>query len=206
MAAHAHLDRPDIGLILVGPDSDGILTASEATMSTNWDRCMATKKSDLLSAADVYCIPGAVGLSIVDAFHCGLPLVTEEGDESAEMMYLKDGRNGFIVPRGDIPALADKLLLLLDNDELRKRFSNEARREISENGHIDKLCEGFRDALLYATGRLLPRGNRGCLMGSNLLPRLTLRDLFDSIRRPQTEMSERMTEPGFTVEQIECGR
>jgi len=69
------------------------------------------------------------------------------------MMYLKDGRNGFIVPKGDIPALADKLLLLLDDDELRKRFSDEARREISENGHIDKLCEGFRDALMYATGR-----------------------------------------------------
>ena len=117
---------------------------------------MARGNLDLLSAADIYCIPGAVGLSIVDAFHCGLPLVTEEGDESAEMMYLKDGRNGFIVPRGDIPALADKLLLLLDNDELRKRFSNEARREISENGHIDKLCEGFRDALLYATGRTAP--------------------------------------------------
>jgi glycosyltransferase involved in cell wall biosynthesis len=156
VAAHAHINRADIGLILVGPDSDGILDGLRGDNVYKLGPMYGTKKSDLLSAADIYCIPGAVGLSIVDAFHCGLPLVTEEGDESAEMMYLKDGRNGFIVPRGDIPALADKLLLLLDNEELRKRFSNEARREISENGHIDKLCEGFRDALLYATGRTVP--------------------------------------------------
>jgi len=153
VAAHAQINRPDVGLILVGPDSDGILNSLQGENIYKLGPMYGARKLDLLSAADVYCIPGAVGLSIVDAFHCGLPLVTEEGDESAEMMYLKDGRNGFIVPKGDIPALADKLLLLLDDDELRKRFSDEARREISENGHIDKLCEGFRDALMYATGR-----------------------------------------------------
>ena len=153
VAAHARINRPDIGLIFVGPDSDGILNELGGDNVYKLGPMYGARKFDLLSAADVYCIPGAVGLSIVDAFQCGLPLVTEEGDESAEMMYLKDGQNGFIVPRGDIPALADRLLLLLDNDELRKRFSDEARREIAENGHIDKLCEGFRDALMHATGR-----------------------------------------------------
>jgi glycosyltransferase involved in cell wall biosynthesis len=107
----------------------------------------------LLSAADVCCLPGAVGLSIVDAFHCGLPFVTEDGDESPEIMYLRQGANGFVVPRGNIPEMAQKLLLLLDNDALRRRFSEDARREILENGHIDKLCAGFRDALCYATGQ-----------------------------------------------------
>ena len=31
-------------------------------------------------ACDVYCIPGAIGLSIVDAQFCGLPVVTEDVD------------------------------------------------------------------------------------------------------------------------------
>jgi glycosyltransferase involved in cell wall biosynthesis len=79
--------------------------------------------------------------------------VTEDGDESAEIMYLKDGVNGFIVPRGDIPEMAKKLLLLLDNNELRERFSDAAKQEIKKNGSIDVFCAGFRDALLYATGR-----------------------------------------------------
>ena len=111
------------------------------------------KKFDLLFAADLYCLPGAVGLSIVDAFHCGLPFVTEEGDESAEMMYLKNGENGFIVPRGDVTEMANKLMLLLDDDALRKQFSESAKRQIAQNGKVDRLCAGFRDALLYCTGR-----------------------------------------------------
>ena len=94
---------------------------------------------------------GAVGLSIIDAFHCGLPFVTEGGDESAEIMYLKDGVNGFIVPKGNIRSLSNKLLLLLDDHELRRRFSEAAKQEITENGSIDKLCAGFREALCYAT-------------------------------------------------------
>ncbi len=152
VAVHAHMNRPDIGLILVGPDQDGILNEIQGDNIYKLGPIYGAKKFDLLSAADVYCLPGAVGLSIVDASHCGLPFVTEEGDESAEMMYLRNGENGFIVPRGNIPEMAHKLLLLLDNDALRRRFSEEARREVAENAHIDKLCAGFRDALCYATG------------------------------------------------------
>ena len=151
--AVAYMKRPDIGLILVGPDPDGILNKIEGDNIYKLGPIYGVKKFDLLSAADVYCFPGAVGLSIIDAFHCGLPFVTEYGDESAEIMYLKDGVNGFIVPRGNLQEMAEKLMLLLDNDELRWQFSDAAKREIAENGHIDKLCAGFRDALCYVTGQ-----------------------------------------------------
>jgi glycosyltransferase involved in cell wall biosynthesis len=151
--ALAFMNRPDIGLILVGPDPDGVLDRIHGENIYKLGPIYQDKKFDLLSSADVYCLPGAVGLSIVDAFHCGLPFVTEEGDESAEIMYLKDGVNGFIVPRGDISALSNKLRLLLDDDELRRRFSAAAKREITENGSLDKFCSGFRDALFHATSR-----------------------------------------------------
>jgi glycosyltransferase involved in cell wall biosynthesis len=150
--ALAFMNRPDIGLILIGPDTEGVLDRIKGENVYKLGPIYHDKRFDLLSSADVYCLPGAVGLSIVDAFHCGLPFVTEEGDESAEIMYLKDGINGFIVPQGDIPALSSKLRLLLDNDELRSRFSAAAKREITENGSLDKFCSGFRDALFHATG------------------------------------------------------
>ncbi len=111
--------------------------------STNLGPIYGDERFDLLSAADVYCIPGAVGLSIVDAFHCGLPFVTEEGDESAEIAYLKHGENGFVVPRGDVNELARSLLLLLDNDDLRRRFSQRLGRRYAVNASIERLCEGF---------------------------------------------------------------
>jgi len=140
-------------LILAGPDTDGVLKEIDGPNIYKVGPVYGARKFDLLSTADLFCLPGAVGLSVVDAFHCGLPIVTEEGDESAEMMYIKDGENGFVVPRGDIPAMARKLLLLLDDASLRQRFSEQAKREIAENGHIDKLCAGFRDALCHATGQ-----------------------------------------------------
>jgi glycosyltransferase involved in cell wall biosynthesis len=148
-----HMNRPDVGLIFVGPDPEGVLDKIKGKNVFKLGPKYGDQKFELLSSADVYCLPGAVGLSIVDAFHCGLPLVTEEGDESPEIMYLKDGVNGFIVPRGNIQAMSQKLLLLLDDDKLRKRFSDAAKREIKENGSMDVFCSGFRKALFYATGR-----------------------------------------------------
>lgn len=152
--AHAHMNRPDVGLILVGPDPDGILSQVQATNIYKLGPIYGDKKFELLSAADVCCIPGAVGLSIVDAFYCGLPLLTEDGDESPEIMYLRNGVNGFVVPKGNVKALAQKLQLLLDNDLLRRRFSEAAKKEIVENGNIDKFCAGFRDAIRYVKGQL----------------------------------------------------
>lgn len=146
-----YMNRPDIGLILVGPDPEGVLSKIHGKNIFKLGPIYGNKRFDLLSSADVYCLPGAVGLSIVDAFYCGLPIVTEEGELSPEIMYLKNGINGFVVPRNNIAELAQKLLLLLDNDVIRKQFSQAARREIIENGNIDKLCAGFRDALFYVT-------------------------------------------------------
>lgn len=151
--AFALMNRPEIGLIIVGPDSEGILDKVESDNIFKLGPIYGNKKFDLLSVADVYCLPGAVGLSIIDAFYCGLPFVTEDGDESAEIEYLKDGINGFAVPRGDVNELANKLSLLLDDDQLRLQYSTAARQEYEQNAHIDRLCEGFRDALNFVTGR-----------------------------------------------------
>ena len=143
----------DMGVIFVGPDPEGILDRYKDEHIHILGPIYNEDKLKLLKASDVYCLPGAVGLSIVDAFHCGLPIITEEGDESAEIMYLKDGVNGFIVPRGEIKQMAERLQLLLSNDNLRADFSREAKKEISENGSMDKMCSGFRDALFHVTGQ-----------------------------------------------------
>jgi glycosyltransferase involved in cell wall biosynthesis len=151
VAAMQLMNRPDVGLILVGPAAERVLDNVDGPNIYRLGPIYGDQRFDLLSAADVYCLPGAVGLSIVDAFHCGLPFVTEEGDESAEIAYLKHGENGFVVPRGDVKELARSLVLLLDDDEIRARFSAAARREVSRNASIERLCEGFVEALRYAT-------------------------------------------------------
>ena len=153
VAAMHLMNRSDIGLILVGPDTEGVLKDISGPNIYKLGPIYGAQRFDLLSAADVYCLPGAVGLSIVDAFHCGLPFVSEEGDESAEIGYLKHGENGLVVPRGNVRELARSLLLILYDEALRCRFSKAARREVVTSASIEQLCEGFGQALLYATSR-----------------------------------------------------
>jgi glycosyltransferase involved in cell wall biosynthesis len=158
VAAFHLLDRRDVGLILAGPDTEGVLGGVRGENIHILGPIYGDEILDLLSACDVFCLPGAVGLSIVDAFYCGLPIVTEVGDESPEIMYLRDGVNGFVVARGDINELKQKLELLLDDDALRKQFSTAAREEIMTNGHVDKMCQGFADALRFVRNNRLPAG------------------------------------------------
>lgn len=143
------LDLPGTGLILVGPDPDGIVTDIEDRNIYKLGPVYGIDSIDLLSASDVYCLPGAIGLGIVDALYCGLPVVTENVTHGPEITYLRDGINGFVVPKGDITQLAAKFRILLTDDSCRKAFSQAAIREIMTRGHIDRLCEGFRDALKY---------------------------------------------------------
>jgi glycosyltransferase involved in cell wall biosynthesis len=148
-AAFCLMDRDDIGLILVGPDPDGLLKQINGKNIYKLGAIYDERKYDLLSASEIFCLPGAVGLSIVDAFYCGLPLVTEEGDESPELCYLKNGVNGFIVPKNDIDELRRKLEILLEKDTVRKEFSAAAKKEIRENASIELFSAGFRDALVF---------------------------------------------------------
>jgi glycosyltransferase involved in cell wall biosynthesis len=145
------LNLEGAGLILVGPDTDGILQTIQNPAVYKLGEIYGEEILNLLAIADVYCLPGHVGLSIVDAFYFGLPLVTENVDHAPEIMYLRDGKNGFMVEKGDIEGLAQKLRLLLTDDSLREKFSNAAQQEIFTNGHIDNLCQGFLDAINFST-------------------------------------------------------
>ena len=149
LQAFGLLNIQDVGLILAGPDDEGLLKSIDGANIFKPGPVYGEESLNLLFAADVYCLPGSIGLSIVDALYCGLPVVTEEATHGPEIMYLKDGINGFMVPSGDIAQLTAKLQLLLRDDALRERFSQAARNEIMTSGHIDRMCEGFRNALWH---------------------------------------------------------
>lgn len=99
--------------------------------------------SSLFKASDVFCIPGDVGLGLNEAFHWGLPVVTEDGLQPPEIHYLSSGRNGFVVPENDVAALRDALLLLLRDDALRESFSSAAKVDIERDASIERMFSGF---------------------------------------------------------------
>ena len=147
------IKNKDYGLIVVGHDEEGLIEKLRNCDNriVHLGPLYGIDVIDLLCSCEVFCIPGAIGLSIVDAMFCGLPVVTERVDHGPEIMYLRDGENGYMVQKGDYKALAERICLLLENDNLRLRFSSKAREEIVTNGHIDNLCKGILQCLQKMT-------------------------------------------------------
>lgn len=148
----------DAGLVLVG-----------AGMQEKWKARMNPKTtiylgevhdpenrqiSRIFKMADIFGIPGHVGLGLNQAFYFGLPVITEEGNHPPEIGYLKPGRNGFIVPENDLKTLGERIFQLLDDDKLRAEFSRNARQDILAEASTEGMFKGFNDCVEF-----MHRGN-----------------------------------------------
>jgi glycosyltransferase involved in cell wall biosynthesis len=77
--------------------------------------------------ADVFVFPSLAegGVYVIyEALACGLPCIVSDRAGSA----VRDGIEGFVVPVGDVEALADRIRRLRDDKALRRRMSLAARR------------------------------------------------------------------------------
>lgn len=67
------------------------------------------------------------GLVLVEAMACGLPVVSFDCPAGPDEI-ITDGVDGILVPSGDVHVMAEKLMALMANEELRKRLGQQARR------------------------------------------------------------------------------
>ncbi|MBN2107880.1 MAG: glycosyltransferase family 4 protein [Deltaproteobacteria bacterium] len=151
------IDVPGAGLVIVGSGM-----TDEWLARTNKANTMYLgeiydprheKISKLFKMADVFSIPGHVGLGLNQAFYWGLPVVTEDGNQPPEINYLVNGRNGYIVPDGDLAALKDKIVYLLTHEEKRQELSNNARADILAQASIETMFTGFKDCVEWLTAK-----------------------------------------------------
>lgn len=111
------------------------------------------KIAEIYSLSDIFCMPGSIGLAINHAFFYGLPVVVEDVEHNPEIIYLKEGQNGFLYKKGDIEDLRDKIQYLLENPEQYKQFSENAREIIKKEASIENMVKGFIGAIRYAESR-----------------------------------------------------
>ena len=72
----------------------------------------------------------AFGLVNIESMAVGTPVIASRVDGIPEV--IRDGMDGFLVPSGDPQALAEKLLSVLPNIELRERLGRNARQRYLE--------------------------------------------------------------------------
>ena len=134
----------EVSWILVGPDlSDEVLSAINGIENIHFLGPVYNRKkmAEIFSISDVYCVPGALGLGIVEAFYWGLPVLTTDVNHGPEAYYLKNNLNSLMAR--DQEELALMINEVLRDDNKRKSLSENARIAFSEEATLDKMFEGF---------------------------------------------------------------
>lgn len=110
------------------------------------------KKRKLLSSCDVFVFPShceGQPLVVLEAMASGLPVITTDVGAIRETVI--DGENGFIVEKQSPPEVAEKILMLLNDEELRREMGQKNRerflRYYTKDRFVSNLSRVF-DAVL----------------------------------------------------------
>jgi glycosyltransferase involved in cell wall biosynthesis len=98
--------------------------------------------ASVYNAADVFLNGSEIDnqpLSILEAFSCGLPIVTTDAGGIPDIV--KDGRTGMVVARGDYSEMANRAITLLNNPSLAEQMIEQGRLEC-----LKYSWEAVRDA------------------------------------------------------------
>lgn len=86
--------------------------------------------AEVYDAADIYLNGSEIDnqpLSILEAFSCGLPIVTTDAGGIPDMV--RHGETGILVPCGDYSQMAEQAIALLNNPALTEQMIQRARQE-----------------------------------------------------------------------------
>jgi glycosyltransferase involved in cell wall biosynthesis len=105
-----------------------------------WTGVIEESLAPAYSAADVVCQASrweeVFGATIAEAMSYARPVIGTRVGGIPEV--IRHGQTGFLVPRGDAAALAEKILLLLEDRDLRERLGQAGRRLAEEKFDLRK--------------------------------------------------------------------
>lgn len=120
--------KNNVKLLLVGPDhSEGKYVEMAQQMGISEDVIFAGWRNDvgaLLCTSDI-CVASSIregfGINLVEAMYHGLPVVAVKN--RGHSTVIQDGKNGFLVSLDDSDKMAERVIEIIDNKEIREKFS-----------------------------------------------------------------------------------
>ncbi len=112
---------------------------------------------DVLAATDVSVLTShSEGLpnALIESMAVGVPVVTTDYAGAAE--FMTDGEEGFIVPRGDARAMADRVCHLLEDPSRRKTMGEKGTRTIGGRFSMEIMAAGFLEVYRRCLERVAP--------------------------------------------------
>jgi D-inositol-3-phosphate glycosyltransferase len=98
--------------------------------------------ADVYRAADIVAVPSyneSFGLVAVESMACGTPVVATRAGGIPEA--ISDGETGLLVPPHDEEALAQAIVRLLRDPELRQRIGSAGQQRVANEFSVDRMVE-----------------------------------------------------------------
>lgn len=86
--------------------------------------------------------------SLVEAMSIGLPCISTDCSPGGARLLIENRKNGFVVPKGDYKAVADRMCELVDNIDVAEKIGAKAK-EITRRFNGDSICDMW---IKYLTG------------------------------------------------------
>jgi N-acetyl-alpha-D-glucosaminyl L-malate synthase BshA len=148
-------------LVMVGDGPDRVHAEAEARHLGVSDRVFFLGKIDavapLLAGADLFLLPStseSFGLSALEALASGVPVIGSKAGGLPEVV--RDGETGFLCPVGDVAAMADAALELLENRPRWDAMSAIAAADARERFALNNVVADYEAFYQYALSKPAP--------------------------------------------------
>ena len=109
----------------------------EKVVLTSWIRDIASFNAGM----DVICLTSnneGTPVSLIEAQACNVPVITT--DVGGVRDIVSEGHTGYIIPKGDLKQFAQKLGLLIENEEIRRKMSQNGWDFVREKFNYTRLA------------------------------------------------------------------
>ena len=163
--AQVHDALPNAKLLLVGdgPERQNLenqiqsLTAGSSMLAASIEFLgIRNDVADILRAVDVFTLTSvseAASLTLLEAMASGCASVVTDVGGNAE--HLREGVDGFLVPRSDDQQLAERLLKLLSDESTRTKFGKSARQQIAQRFSLNEAINSYSTHYQSLSGRAI---------------------------------------------------
>lgn len=103
----------------------------------------------IINEMNIFVVPSiseSFGVAAVEAMACEVPVVVSDADGLKEVVV--DNETGFIVSKKDYKAIAEKIKVLINNKELRKKLGRAGRKRVIElyewNDNVENMIKIYK--------------------------------------------------------------